>query len=173
MRVPLALASRAAASTVSSCGPIGVGVGTHVDGVARAFGRGSDSRIERTENGVSAQVYRVWHGAQVFYLRVSEEENQGLAVEVEIHRRLRNLGLRVPEVVFFEAFDSGLRRSVMITTEIPGEPLSRGAALETVQQVLVAAGRELAQINHAAIRWSGSGRGPARSSAACSARARR
>ena len=117
------------------------------DVILRAFGRRPDPCVERTEEGVSTQVYRVRRGAEVFYLRLSEDEGESLGPEVEVHRRLRELGLRVPNVVFFEPFDGGLRRSVMITTEVPGRPLSRDTAPDIVRRVLVQAGRELAQIN--------------------------
>jgi aminoglycoside phosphotransferase (APT) family kinase protein len=114
--------------------------------ISRAFG--SDVfRVERTEEGVSTPVYRIRRRGGVFYLRMSEEEGQSLGPEVEVHRRLRGLELRVPEVVFFEPFDPGLRRSIMITTEVPGSPLPRDAAPEIVREVLVEAGRELARVN--------------------------
>ena len=119
--------------------------------ISRALGPTPVFRVERCEEGVSTPVYRVRRRTGTFYVRVSEEEGQSLGPEVEVHRRLRGLELRVPEVVFFEPFDADLARSIMITTEVPGGPLPRNAAPEDVCQVLAEAGRELARINQVSV----------------------
>jgi aminoglycoside phosphotransferase (APT) family kinase protein len=111
--------------------------------VENAFGTSAVSRIEPTENGVSTPVFRLWRGDEIFYLRLSEQPGESLGPEVRVHTRLRELGVSVPEVVFFEPEDAELGRSVLITKEIPGAPVTAG----THNEVLVEAGRELARIN--------------------------
>jgi len=118
--------------------------------ISRAFGA-HDFRIEPSEQGASTPVYRVRRTGETFYARLSEEEGQSLGPEVEVHRRLHGLELRVPEVVFYEPFDPDLRRSVMITTEVPGGPLPRDATPGSVSRVLMEAGRELARINQLSV----------------------
>lgn len=59
--------------------------------VRRAFGD-ADVSLERTPEGVSAQVYRVTKASQVFYLRVAEDAAQDL--RAAIRRSALLLGLR-------------------------------------------------------------------------------
>lgn len=101
----------------------------------------------RTPDGVSTQVYRVHRGEQVFYLRLAEEEDETLAVDAELYRRLRRLGALVPEVIYLEPFDQAIRRSGLITAEIPGASLEELASTDTADSVARDAGRDLALIN--------------------------
>ncbi len=103
--------------------------------------------IERTEDGVSTQVYRLRRYGEVLYLRIAEERAGSFAPEVRIHSLLRTKGVKVPEVVYFEPFDETLQRSVMVTTEIPGTSAGYSRAEVDVRAVLVEAGRDLALIN--------------------------
>lgn len=113
----------------------------------RVFGRSEDFAYERTAEGVSTQVYRVRRGEETFYLRVAEEENASLVPEAELHRVLRTAGVKVPEIIHLEAFDPLLRRSVMITSEIPGACIDAGTPPEAIRDVFVEAGHDLARIN--------------------------
>ena len=70
-----------------------------------------------------------------------------LAPEALVHGLLRARGVRVPEVVDFQPFDDALGRAVMITTEIPGEPIGKADAAVDLRWVLVEAGRDLAAVN--------------------------
>lgn len=117
------------------------------DLIARVFGGTQDLAYERTAAGVSTQVYRVRRLKQTFYLRVAEEQTANLAPEAELHSVLRVKGVKVPEIIHFEAFDSRLRRSVMVTSEIAGNCVGAGTPPEVVRDVFVEAGRDLATIN--------------------------
>ena len=113
----------------------------------RAFGSSTPVSYQRTPDGVSTQVYRLTRRSDVLYLRVAEEEDESLAVDVELHRELRRQGVRVPEVVYLEPFDPVIGRSVLITTEIPGAPLSQANSASAAAIVARAAGRDLATLN--------------------------
>ncbi len=115
--------------------------------VTRALPGAGRPIVERAEDGVSTQVYRLRRGGATFYLRVAEGPEAGLAPEELVHRLLRERGARVPEVVHFDPFDEALGRAVMITTEIPGNPIGRCHPDVDVRAVLVEAGRDLAAIN--------------------------
>ncbi len=108
-----------------------------------------DSRVafERTVTGVSTQVYRVRHGNEVFYLRIAEERAASLVPEVRVHTLLRERGVKAPEIVYFEPFDEALERSVMVTTEIRGEPMSLCGFDANTPAILREAGSDLARIN--------------------------
>ncbi len=84
---------------------------------------------------------------EVFYLRLSETPEASLAPEVRVHRLLLDRGVKVPEVIYFEPFDEGLQRSVMITTEIPGISLAESGRFEAAPLVARDAGRDLAIVN--------------------------
>ena len=114
--------------------------------VARIF-RGADCRIERAAAGVSTPVYRVRRGAEVFYLRLAETPEASLAPEARVHGLLREGGVRVPAVVQYEPFDEALQRSVLVTTEIAGEPVGCRGVDAATRAILRAAGRDLAAIN--------------------------
>ncbi|MCX6048259.1 MAG: aminoglycoside phosphotransferase family protein [Chloroflexi bacterium] len=103
--------------------------------------------IERVREGQSTEVYRIHQSARRFYLRLLPELDASFAPEVYVHTILRTQGLRVPEVVYFEHYHPGLQRSVMMTTEIPGQAIGYGARSADVQPVIRQAGRELAYIN--------------------------
>jgi aminoglycoside phosphotransferase (APT) family kinase protein len=109
--------------------------------------RGGSSRFRRTETGVSTPVYRVWRGDDVFYLRLAEAREDSLAPEVVVHMRLREVGVRVPEVVFFEPFDERLQRSAILTSEIPGTPVAALSRAADTRTILLEAGRDLATTN--------------------------
>jgi aminoglycoside phosphotransferase (APT) family kinase protein len=117
------------------------------DLLAQVFGAAQELTCERTAAGVSTQVYRVRRLKKTFYLRVAEEQTASLAPEAELHRVLRAAGVKVPEIIHFEALDPGLGRSVMVTSEISGSCVGAGTPLEVVRDVFVEAGRDLATIN--------------------------
>ncbi|MBO0879250.1 MAG: aminoglycoside phosphotransferase family protein [Mycobacterium sp.] len=128
--------------------------------LGRIFGRGS-VRWERTSDGVSTEVYRIFRGEQTFYLRLPVDDPGSFAAEAAVHTELRRLGAAVPEVVHYELFDDELRRSVLVTTEIPGGPMiSYGdgglvhtgvPTAEALPRIYRAAGRDLALVNQIAV----------------------
>ncbi|CAA9534848.1 MAG: hypothetical protein AVDCRST_MAG49-336 [uncultured Thermomicrobiales bacterium] len=115
--------------------------------LGRVFGSADGLIIARTPDGTSTKVYRVQRGEETFYLRGAETECASLALEALAHRLLRAHGVRVPEVVHLEPFDAGLRRSVMVTTAIPGQALARLPPGRPVGSILAEAGRDLALLN--------------------------
>ncbi|MGH2562116.1 MAG: phosphotransferase [Thermomicrobiales bacterium] len=118
----------------------------------RALSHADGLVIERTSSGGSTQVYRIRRGSETFYLRVAETTEVGhLGQEALVHRLLRERGARVPEVIHYDPFDEALGRSFMVTTEIPGHPLSDANAMTHAPAVLVAAGRDLAIVNSLAV----------------------
>jgi aminoglycoside phosphotransferase (APT) family kinase protein len=109
----------------------------------------SHVQIERVTEGVSTIVYRVIAQSEAFYLRVLPEENASFAPEVAVHTRLRQMHVKVPEVIFFEHINDLMQRSIMVTTEIKGQSISQSTSLtkEALHPILVEAGRDLALIN--------------------------
>ncbi len=107
----------------------------------------SRCRFARTETGVSTQVYRIWHGDEIFYLRVAEEPTASLLPEVQVHTMLHERGVKVPQVVYFDPFDQDVGRSVMVTTQIRGEHIGHHRIDATLAEILREAGRDLAIIN--------------------------
>ena len=109
----------------------------------------SNTIIERVTEGVSTCVYRIIHNHETFYLRILPEEGQSFAPEVAVHQKLGKMGVKVPEVIYFEHFYEPLQRSVMVTTEIKGHPLSQSITLSPrkLDAILLEAGRDIALIN--------------------------
>lgn len=112
---------------------------------ARIFPR-AELQVARVEEGVSTFVYRVRRGVETFYLRVLPEEGDGFAPEALAHALLRERGVRVPEVIYVEHYSEEVRRSVMVTTEMPGRPLGH-CPPERIPAVLAEAARDLSIIN--------------------------
>jgi aminoglycoside phosphotransferase len=104
---------------------------------------GSACRFTRAESGASTQVYRVWRGDEVCYLRIAEGRDASLAPEVQAHTLLRARGVSVPEVIYYEVLNADLERDVMITTEIPGEPVASLGFDAHTPGILRQAGRDL------------------------------
>jgi aminoglycoside phosphotransferase (APT) family kinase protein len=113
----------------------------------RIFLRVSPLSVEHVAEGVSTFVYRIARGDERFYLRVLPEADASFAPEIAAYSLLRAHGVRVPEVVYFAHQDTILDRSVMVTTEIPGQSLAKLGLDRHTQQVLYHAGQDLAAIN--------------------------
>ena len=117
------------------------------DVAARALAGCGRLVVEWATGGVSTPVYRVQRGHETFYLRLAESREANLAPEALVHRLLRERGVRVPDVVYFDPFDEALGRSVMVTTAIAGRPLAENDPSTDVAAILAAAGRDLAVVN--------------------------
>lgn len=106
-------------------------------------------QVERMAEGSSTFVYRIVYPNELFYLRILPEENASFAPEVAVHTRLRQMQVKVPEVIYFEHYNEQIQRSIMVTTEIKGRPISQSGSLDKQEMhaILVEAGRDLAQIN--------------------------
>ncbi len=115
--------------------------------VARIFPGAARPVVERVAEGVSTHVYRIGRGGERFYLRVWPEPGESFAPEARVHALLWERGVRVPEVVYFEHDNALLRRSVLVTTAVAGNPVGRRGSDRETRAILVAAGRELAVIN--------------------------
>lgn len=121
----------------------------------RVFGGSPPVTYERTPDGVSTQVYRLQRGPETFYLRIAETADENLETDAELHRRLRDLGVRVAEPVFVEPFDAAIDRSVMITTAVPGVSLADVTSQQTAESVVREAGVDLALINQVPVEGYG------------------
>jgi aminoglycoside phosphotransferase (APT) family kinase protein len=114
---------------------------------ARVLPGTSSLTVTRTATGVSTPVYRIQRGTITLYLRLAESPEDNLAPDVFVHQVLCARGVRVPEIVHFEPFNEELGRSLMVTTEIAGQPMDDHYHSTTVEEVLTSAGRDLALIN--------------------------
>lgn len=103
--------------------------------------------IERTVQGVAAQVYRVVRAGDEWFLRLAEQRDQTLQVDAELLARLRRIQVRVPEVVYVHPFVEQLDRSVLLTRHIGGVSLEATANHRLAWDVARRAGRDLAMIN--------------------------
>jgi len=106
---------------------------------------------ERTRDGTSTQVYRLIGGPTTLYLRIAEDRLDDLRVDAEVLQHLHEQGVSVPEVVYVEPHDSALDRSVMITTELPGEPLASVTSRDEAAGAARAAGRDVALVNQVSV----------------------
>ncbi|HEX3816093.1 MAG TPA: aminoglycoside phosphotransferase family protein [Mycobacteriales bacterium] len=123
-----------------------------VDRLLRRIFGGPSVRFERTPDGVSTEVYRIFRGERIFYLRRPVDGPGSFAAEAAVHTELRRLGIAVPEIIYYELFDEELRRSVLVTTEIPGRPMTTdGPAPAALPRIYRAAGRDLALLNQIAV----------------------
>jgi aminoglycoside phosphotransferase (APT) family kinase protein len=115
--------------------------------VRKVFGTSVPLTCQRTPDGVSTQVYRVIRDPEIFYLRVAEHADENLETEAELHQRLRNLDVKVADIVHVEPFNAAIGRSIMITTEIPGAPLAPTSSPELARAVIEQAAADIAVIN--------------------------
>jgi aminoglycoside phosphotransferase (APT) family kinase protein len=115
------------------------------------------THVERVSEGVSTYVYRITSDHETWYLRVLPEEEANFAPEVMVHTQLREMQVKVPEVIYVEPYNDLLQRSVMVTTEIPGRPIGQSQELggEALAEIVREAGRDLARINSLAVEGFG------------------
>jgi aminoglycoside phosphotransferase (APT) family kinase protein len=111
------------------------------------FGGTAAIDVERVPEGVSTYVYRVARAHERCYLRVLPELDDTFAPEVRVHQLALAAGARVPEVLHYEPLSEQLGGSVMLTTEIPGWSLCARTPANVAENVVMAAGRDLAWIN--------------------------
>ena len=116
--------------------------------VARRFFPDADAPIvvERVEEGISTDIFRLRSKGSVYYMRILPEAGHNYTPEAEAHRLLRAHGVQVPEVLGWDDHDPLLERAVMLTTAIPGGPIIPGDDRAMAQEVMRAAGRDLALI---------------------------
>lgn len=107
------------------------------------FGTSVPLICQRTSDGVSAQVYRIWRGSEVFYLRIADEADENLETDAELHRRLRGLGVKVADILHVEPYNADIGRSTMITTEVPGVSLAEISDPAIAASVTEKAGADL------------------------------
>lgn len=121
----------------------------HIKEVLKEIFPGDPVSVERVAEGVSTYVYRITFPRETFYLRVLPEEGASFAPEVTVHTQLRHMQIKVPEVIHFEHHNELLQRSVMVTAEIKGRPLSQSFTLsqQEMEAILGEAGRDLARMN--------------------------
>jgi len=103
--------------------------------------------------GGSTHVYRITFQHETFYLRILPEEGASFAPEITVLKRLQQMHVKVPEVVYFEDCNATLRRSIMVMTEIKGRPLNQSHFLpkEEIERLVMEAGQDLARINTMAV----------------------
>lgn len=96
---------------------------------------GEPVATERMGSGVSTPVYRITSREAVRYLRLAEGQGEVRDGEVRAHDLAGQRGVRVPEVLRWEAHPPELDRSAMLTSELAGVPLSAsgGEASSAVQ----------------------------------------
>jgi aminoglycoside phosphotransferase (APT) family kinase protein len=129
-----------------------------ISSVVREIFSAAPIQIERAAGGISTLVYRVVYPNETYYLRMLSDPGHSFAAEAAVHAQLRAIHVPAPEVIHFEHRNAALQRSLLITTAIPGKPVSQSGELgeATLQGIVAEAGRDLARIN--SIHVSGFGR---------------
>lgn len=126
--------------------------------VARLVARwavGATWRIEPATDGISTPVYRLSRDHDVRYLRLAEALGERRIAEKRVHDLLGAAGVRVPGVVWFDPSAPEVGRSAMITTAVPGLPLSETIDASAARAIVSCAGRDLASINAIPVRGYG------------------
>lgn len=95
----------------------------------------------RAPQGVSTYVYRAECASGVKYARFLPEDAT-FGVEVTPQQMLCRLGVSVPQVVHYLPTEPLTGRSMMLTAELPGEPLTGNEPQEVLSSVLHEAGRD-------------------------------
>jgi aminoglycoside phosphotransferase len=137
-------------TTVPRAQPLG---SKDVAAIARRALRLQHIRAERVGEGGSTYVYRLTTERDTFFLRMQPEIGKGFAAEAEVHRRLRQAGVRVPDVICFGEDTERSGRSFMITTEVPGSPISASSSMPTseLERIVANAGQDLLAINRVSV----------------------
>jgi fructosamine-3-kinase len=99
--------------------------------------------IERTSHNFSTIVFKII-GNKIFYLRIAVDKKENFTPETLIHSKLIELGLKVPEIIFFENFSAKLNgHSFMLIPDIGGIQMNN----DIFKEVIYEAGKRLAKIN--------------------------
>jgi aminoglycoside phosphotransferase (APT) family kinase protein len=106
-------------------------------------------RVELAAGGTFTLVYRIIYPNETYYLRMLPYSGESFAAEAAVHAQLCQRHVKVPEVIYFEHCNETLQRSVLITTELKGCPISQSTSLreDELQAIVREAGRDLACIN--------------------------
>jgi len=105
-----------------------------------------DLTIEPVLKGCSTFVYRITTDNKTYYIRFLPEEDS-FASEVLVHNELSNLGVKVPKVLYFEEKNELTNLSLMILDEIPGDCIEDKSPNDSLEEILIEAGRELALLH--------------------------
>ncbi|GCE49994.1 phosphotransferase family enzyme [Thermosporothrix hazakensis] len=128
-----------------------------IEAVVQRVLPGPVSRIEAATGGSSMLVYRIVSGHETYYLRFLPDSDDTFAAEYAIHTRLRQMDVRVPDVIYYAPFDETVQCSFLITGEIKGQPVMQSAFLDgaTLKAIAREAGQDLARINSVPVRKHG------------------
>nr|BBH87558.1 hypothetical protein KTC_23090 [Thermosporothrix sp. COM3] len=128
-----------------------------IEAVVQRVLPGPVSRIEAATGGSSTLVYRIVSGHETYYLRFLPDPDDTFAAEYAIHTRLRQLDVRVPDIIYYAPFDETVQCSFLITGEIKGQPVMQSAFLDeaTLKAIAREAGQDLARINSVPVRKHG------------------
>ncbi|MEF3301674.1 phosphotransferase family protein [Paenibacillus sp. GYB003] len=130
----------------------------HIDAVAQIVSKclhTSAFQIERVLSGVSTYVYRIRLYRDILYVRILPEQGKSLGVEARVHSLLRQQGVRVPEVVYFEHVNEATGLSLMIVNEIPGSDAGRCSSMNEYGNIVAEAGKQIAIVNQVAVNGFG------------------
>jgi len=103
-----------------------------------------EAEPKRVQSGSSTYVYRILHQGETWYLRILPED-ASFEAEALAHDLLLSSGVRVPRILYVEAQNPIVKKSVMLTSEIPGIPIDE--SLLCAAAVLQEAGKDLARMN--------------------------
>ncbi|CAG7645700.1 hypothetical protein PAESOLCIP111_05001 [Paenibacillus solanacearum] len=103
--------------------------------------------VERVLHGVSTYVYRLEHKDSVMYLRILPEKDRSFGAEVQVHSALRELGVWVPEVMYYAPGQRIWDMSFMIVNEIAGANVIGDCPPPAYEEILFEAGKQLALIH--------------------------
>ncbi|SFL56946.1 Predicted kinase, aminoglycoside phosphotransferase (APT) family [Paenibacillus sp. 1_12] len=115
--------------------------------VLREYLKSAALKIDRVLTGVSTYVYRVQLDENTYYLRILPEQDKSFGVEVHVHSLLRQKGVHVPEVIYFEHHNDTLGMSIMLVKEIVGSQINDCSSINEYEDIVIEAGKQLAVIN--------------------------
>jgi aminoglycoside phosphotransferase (APT) family kinase protein len=111
--------------------------------------------VRRMAKGQSTIVYRIDADDRTLYLRIWPEPEESFGPEVLVHRLLHRYGAHVPEVLQWAGGHPALDRSFMLTSSVAGQSLDDGVPDGGIEDILRAAGRNLAAVNKVPVRGFG------------------
>jgi aminoglycoside phosphotransferase (APT) family kinase protein len=116
---------------------------------------GTNCIIQPVDEGVSTYVFKVSKEKETFYLRITRDKTESFDAEVLVHKDLHKRGVKVPEVLFYENYNSQIDRSYMVVKEVKGSSLKKESDEGVLRNCLYEAGEQIAVVNQIPIKKFG------------------
>lgn len=109
-------------------------------------------KVEEVEGGISTDIFKLVDEKSELFLRIAPD-GENMSTEALIHTLALEVGVSVPECIYYEDFNKQLGTSFMITSKMQGMPVN--SSTKNRNQIIMSAGEDLARLHSITVKGFG------------------